>query len=87
MPLIFPRAGSLEDIFNNSSREKISKVFREKPETKISTTLKTFFVKARRKKVRASNRAIKSKNLYPPIFLNTFGARINARMDKSDPRT
>ena len=59
----------------------------EKPKMNIAIAVQAFFVVERIKKEKASKRITKSKNLYPPIFLNIFGAKSNADIDPTDPKT
>ena len=86
MPLVFPVAELFENIFKISSKENIRRVFIENPKTNINIILGVLFVKASIRKEIASNKIIKSKNLYPPIFLNIFGASSRAKIEQIEPK-
>ena len=61
-------------------------MFKEKPRLKAKRIKYIFPNKASIRKERASSKDIKSKNLYPPIFLNTKGASIKAKIELIEPK-
>src|ERR1035437_9732799 len=86
VPRIFPVDLSSENIFSSSSKEKMIRVFREK--AKINTIIIThvFLAKASIPKVKASKNDTKSRNLYPPILFNIFGAIKRANTEAIDQK-
>ena len=86
IPRIFPVEESLENIFKSSSKEKMIKVFRDKYKTNMMPAFKAFFTKVKLKRAKMLIKDTKSKNLYPPIFLNILGTNKSAKIDPIDPK-
>ena len=75
----------LENIFKSSSNEKTIIILSVKLKINAIIMPQTFFVKTKDKIDKASSPITKSKNLYPPIFLNICGAIKSAKIEMIDP--
>jgi hypothetical protein len=86
-PLILPVLESCEDIFRNSSRANITRVFREKKIMNAIMAAKRLSTMVKENRVMMSRITASRINLYPPILVNNFGARKSNKIEVIDPNT